>query len=156
MFASFPKPADRIYARSSTVRRVSASSAALFATIAMSGCAINGNTLPQVANDKSIVTESVAKGATPAGIAQGDAEVIKSAVAKAPIEERIKPLAWSNPQTGSTGTIVAIDKFMGKHGQQCRGFKTSVDTFMGIAFYNGEACQISPGEWVLSWFKSSD
>ena len=74
----------------------------------------------------------------------------------APIEELIKPLAWSNPQTGSTGTIVAIDKFMGKHGQQCRGFKTSVDTFMGIAFYNGEACQISPGEWVLSWFKSSD
>ncbi|MEL6967374.1 MAG: RT0821/Lpp0805 family surface protein [Pseudomonadota bacterium] len=129
--------------------------AVLVASMAVSGCAINNNTLPQIANDKSIVTDSVAKTTGPKGIAKGDADVIKSAVAQAPIEERIKPLAWSNPETGSTGTIVAIDKFMGKHGQQCRGFKTSVDTFMGIAFYNGEACQISPGEWVLSWFKSS-
>ncbi|MEL6734576.1 MAG: RT0821/Lpp0805 family surface protein [Pseudomonadota bacterium] len=151
MFDLLAKPVDRVQAQSAAVP-----SFVLAVTLFVSGCAINGNTLPQIADDKSIVTESVTKGATPAGIAKGDAEVIKSAVAEAPIEERIKPLAWSNPQTGSTGTIVAIDKFMGKHGQQCRGFKTSVDTFMGIAFYNGEACQISPGEWVLSWFKSSD
>lgn len=151
MFVSPSKPVAHASAPTFTVPAL-----LVFSTLVISGCAINGNTLPQIADDNSIVTESVTKGATPAGIAKGDAEVIKSAVAEAPIEERIKPLAWSNPQTGSTGTIVAIDKFMGKHGQQCRGFKTSVDTFMGIAFYNGEACQISPGEWVLSWFKSSD
>jgi len=151
MFALSLKAAGR-----PTVKSVSLPAFLILSGFVISGCAINGNTLPQVADDKSIVTESVTKSATPAGIAKGDAEVIKSAVADASIESRIKPLAWSNPKTGSTGAIVAIDKFMGKHGQQCRGFKTSVDTFMGIAFYNGEACQISPGEWVLSWFKSSD
>ena len=61
-------------------------------------------------------------------------------------------LAWSNPETGNSGTITAIDKFIGNHGQSCKKFRTTVDSFMGISLYNGETCELKPGFWVLSWF----
>ena len=121
-----------------------------------SGCAVGGNSLPELASSKELVTDSVVQKTKNDGVNETDAAVIKQTVAAAAVGNKVKPLAWQNPETGSSGTIVAIDKFMGKHGQHCRGFKTSVDTFMGIAFYDGEACQISPGEWVLSWFKPSE
>ena len=132
----------------------SAAFACVVSSLMLGGCAVNSNTLPQLANSNDLVTNSVAEQAKPEGVANTDAEVIKTAVSNADVNSNA--LAWRNPETGSSGTIVAIDKFMGKHGQRCRGFKTSVDTFMGISFYNGEACQISPGEWVLSWFKPSE
>ncbi|MEE9313538.1 MAG: RT0821/Lpp0805 family surface protein [Rhizobiaceae bacterium] len=127
----------------------------LIAALSASGCAVSGNSLPEITSGDQLVTNSVVEKAKPQGIAETDAEVIKNTVATAKISSKIAPLAWDNPQTGSSGTIVAIDKFMGKHGQRCRGFKTSVDSFMGISFYNGEACQITANKWVLSWFKSA-
>lgn len=123
--------------------------------LGVSGCALSADPVASVGTDESIVTGSVTA-KSPFGVEKADAEIIKTTVASAEEKPVTTPLAWSNPQTGSSGAIVAIDQFMGKHGQTCRGFKTTVDTFMGIAFYNGEACQISPGEWVLSWFQSSD
>ena len=122
----------------------------------VSGCAVSGNTLPEIASSDEIITGTVAAQSKSEGVAETDAQIIKTAVVGASSASTIKPLAWQNPETGSSGSIVAIDKFMGKHGQKCRGFKTSVATFMGIAFYDGEACQISPGQWVLSWFKPSE
>lgn len=130
--------------------------AALGIALTSTACAVTGNSLPQVTSGEQLVTNSVVKTTKPEGISDTDAEVIKTAVSEAQLEPVVKPLAWTNPDTGSSGTIVAIDKFMGKHGQKCRGFKTSVASFMGISFYNGEACEISAGEWVLSWFKSAD
>ena len=126
------------------------------AVLLISGCAVTGGGLQNISSSEQIVNESVASSAKPKGVDQADAEIIKTAVAEASDPTSVKPLAWQNPDTGSSGTIVAIDKFMGKHGQRCRGFKTSVTTFMGIAFYNGETCQISPGEWVLSWFRPTE
>ncbi len=108
-------------------------------------------------SNATLVDTSVTKPTKTDGVASTDAEVIKTAVAKANVDNKASTaLAWRNPDTGSSGTIMAIDKFFGKHGQKCRGFKTTVSTFMGIAFYNGEACQISPSEWVLSWFRRSE
>lgn len=125
---------------------------ALF-VLGASGCAINGNSLTQVASGEQLVTSSVAKNSKPEGIEATDAELIKTTVAQASNEAT--PLAWRNPETGASGAIVAIDNFQGKHGQKCRGFKTTVASFMGISYYNGEACQISGKNWVLSWFKAS-
>lgn len=125
---------------------------ALFA-LGVSGCAVNGNSLPSIASGEQLVTSSVAKNSQPDGIEPTDAELIKTTVAQA--AATATPLAWRNPETGASGAIVAIDNFMGKHGQKCRGFKTSVASFMGIAYYNGETCQISGKKWVLSWFKVS-
>ncbi len=128
----------------------------LVLSLSVSACTVSGTSIPEVMATDKAVTSSVAKPTKAQGIAGTDAEVIKEAVASAPESEKVLPLAWQNPETGSSGSIMAIDKFMGKHGQSCRGFKTSVASFMGIALYNGEACQISPGEWVLSWFKPSE
>ncbi|MEM7303718.1 MAG: RT0821/Lpp0805 family surface protein [Pseudomonadota bacterium] len=125
-------------------------------SLALGGCAFGGNKLASVASTDQIVSQSVTTKATQNGVSQDDAEIIKKTVVAAKKKDRDLALAWTNPDTGSSGTIVAIDNFLGKHGQKCRGFKTTVATFMGIAFFDGEACQISPGEWVLSWFRPQD
>lgn len=136
-------------------RQIATALFSLSVLVAASGCSVTGPVAPETASTDSIVTDSVVAQAKPQGVEKTDAEIIKTTVAASSGKTAATPLAWSNPQTGSSGAIVAIDQFMGKHGQTCRGFKTTVATFMGIAFYDGEACQISPGEWVLSWFKSA-
>ena len=136
-------------------KAVSITAAVAILAIGASGCAVSGNSLPEIANSDQLVTKSVVKKTKPEGIEETDAELIKSTVVAAGSAKDVTPLAWQNPQTGSSGAIVAIDNFMGKHGQKCRGFKTSVANFMGIAYYNGETCQISGEKWVLSWFKAT-
>jgi len=122
----------------------------------INGCAVSGgDPIAQLASEDQLITGSVVEQAKPEGVAQTDADIIKTTVAGANGASEAHPLAWSNPETGASGTIVAIDKFMGKHGQLCRGFKTTVSNFAGISFYNGETCQIEKGRWVLSWFKPS-
>lgn len=118
----------------------------------VSGCAVN-KTMSRFDNDRDIITGSVTKPVEVEGIDPTDAEKIKLAVVEAE-----KPaadshlLAWNNPQTGNSGTITAIDQYIGNSGQSCRKFRTTVDSFMGIALYNGETCELKKGFWVLSWF----
>lgn len=104
-------------------------------------------------SEPAVITSSVTKPVQPEGIDSTDAELIKTVVAESefagPTENA---LAWSNPDTGSRGTIMAIDKFVGSHGQKCKKFQTTVDTFMGISLYDGETCELRKGFWVLSWF----
>ncbi len=127
-----------------------------FLMLLTSGCALGGgDQIAQLASEDQLITGSVVEQAKPEGVAQTDADIIKTTVAGAKSASETHPLAWSNPETGASGTIVAIDKFMGKHGQHCRGFKTTVSNFAGISFYNGETCQIEKDRWVLSWFKPS-
>ena len=123
----------------------------------MAACSVTGQKTAMLESEASLITGSVSKPAKITGIEGTDTEVIKSTVAKARLRSSASvALAWVNPDTGSSGTITTIDRFLGNHGQKCRGFKTTVSTFMGVAFYNGEACQISPTEWVLSWFRPID
>ena len=125
--------------------------------LASAACSLSKPGLAGLESNTTLVDTSVTKPSKSAGVASTDAQVIKAAVAEANVGDNASTaLAWRNPDTGSSGTIMAIDKFFGKHGQKCRGFKTTVSTFMGIAFYNGEACQINPTEWVLSWFRRSE
>lgn len=116
--------------------------------IALSACSISSN-LSETSTEDQIITGSVTKPVQPEGIETADAEIIKSAVAES---ETSNVLAWQNPETGNKGTITAIDKFTGSHGQKCKKFQTTVDTFMGISLYNGETCELKKGFWVLSWF----
>ena len=105
--------------------------------------------------DKQNVIAQVKEG----GLVENDTKIITNTVTNAKITElthNIKPLAWNNPVTGSSGTVVAINEFMGQNGQNCRSFKTSVATFVGSAFYDGDVCQNRLGEWILSLFTRSD
>lgn len=118
------------------------------ALVALSGCSLSSS-LGEAASEDQIITGSVTKPVKPEGIETADAEIIKSVVAGS---ETSNVLAWQNPETGNKGTIMAIDKFTGSHGQKCKKFRTTVDTFMGISLYNGETCELKKGFWVLSWF----
>ncbi len=130
---------------------------AAVSTTLLGGCALGGgDQLAQLVSEDQIITGSVVKQAKPEGVAETDAAIIKQTVVGATEVSETKPLAWRNPETGSSGSIVAIDKFMGKHGQLCRGFKTTVSTFAGISFYDGETCKLDNERWVLSWFKPTD
>jgi surface antigen len=125
--------------------------------ISTAACSLSDSKLAGLQSEASLVNGSVSTPVKNAGIASTDAEIIKSTVAHAKLKTGASTaLAWVNPDTGSSGTIMAIDNYFGKHGQKCRVFKTTVSTFMGIAFYDGEACQISPKEWVLSWFRPAE
>ena len=116
------------------------------------GCAVN-KPFAALESDPAIITSSVTKPIEAEGVDPRDAETIKMAVAQAQSEGTDSHLlAWSNPETGSSGTITAIDQFVGSHGQSCKKFRTTVDSFMGISLYNGETCELKKGLWVLSWF----
>ncbi len=136
-------------------RRMTNSCAALVIGLSLftTGCAVNGNSIPEIASSDDLITGSVTEQVQPDGVAKSDSDIIKSAVASSLTASSSNPVAWNNIETGSSGAIVSIEGFTGKHGQNCKGFKTSVSNFAGIAFYNGEACKVNDGEWVLSWFK---
>ena len=124
--------------------------------ISLSACAVGG-TMSKIDEDPEIITGSVTKPVEAEGIDPTDAETIKTIVVDAGSEgEASNLLAWSNPETGNSGTITAIDKYIGTHGQSCKKFRTTVDSFMGIALYNGETCELRKGFWVLSWFLRDD
>lgn len=126
--------------------------AAIILAAALSGCAV-GKSVDRLAAENELVTNSVTEAVEPEGIDPTDAEAIKLKVADAEIGGTDSNLlAWSNPETGSSGTITAIDQFIGTHGQSCKKFRTTVDSFMGIALYKGETCELKKGFWVLSWF----
>ncbi len=114
------------------------------------GCAIN-QTMSRIDKNPEIITGSIQKPVTAEGVDPTDAEAIKLTVAEAQSDSS-NLLAWSNPETGNRGTITAIDKYIGTDGQSCKKFRTTVDSFMGIALYNGETCELKKGFWVLSWF----
>jgi surface antigen len=124
--------------------------------ISISGCSLSKG-VGSLASEPELITGSVTKSVEAEGIDPTDAEAIKLTVVDngnidggGAADSNL--LAWSNPETGNSGTITAIDKFIGTHGQSCKKFRTTVDSFMGISLYNGETCELKPGFWVLSWF----
>ncbi len=117
--------------------------------LALPACSMTNNVSSINTADK-VLASSVSEAAVKKeGIASTDAELIKTVVAKS---ENSNTLAWQNPDTGNTGTITAINEFVGDKGQQCKKFQTTVTSFMGISLYNGETCELRKGFWVLSWF----
>ncbi len=136
----------------SPVNRLTSAIALSAAICLLAACTVSSG-LGSIDTEEQIVTKSVTKPVESDGIAEADAEIIKSAAADS---EDSNLLAWQNPETGNKGTITAIDKFIGSHGQQCKKFRTTVDTFMGISIYNGETCELRKGFWVLSWFFKAD
>jgi len=130
------------------IRKLATFGVACAAAISLSACSLNSS-MASLESEPTVITSSVTKPVKAEGIDSTDAEMIKNAVAES---DNGNMLAWSNPDTGNRGTIMAIDKFVGGHGQKCKKFQTTVDSFMGISLYNGETCELKKGFWVLSWF----
>ncbi|GIL02377.1 MAG: hypothetical protein BroJett030_22760 [Alphaproteobacteria bacterium] len=117
--------------------------------LSLGACSLNARTAA-LDSEPELITASVARQVKAEGIDSTDAETIKQAVVSADSGPSALSLAWSNPDTGNRGTIMAIERFVGNEGQNCRKFQTTVDSFMGISIYKGETCELRAGLWVLS------
>lgn len=138
------KPASKDHGRSSWSKVVLP-----VLLLSLPACSVSNN-ISAIDTSNDVLTSSVSNEAVKKeGISSTDAELIKTVVAKS---ENSNRLAWQNPDTGNTGTITAINDFIGDKGQQCKKFQTTVTSFMGISLYNGETCELRKGFWVLSWF----
>jgi hypothetical protein len=139
-----------------TVRRLAGAAVLLLAASALGACTISKHAAG-LEPTSELVTASISKSVKAEGVDSTDTEVIKNLVAGVDQGKNDSAhLAWSNPETGSRGTITAIDHFVGSHGQKCKKFETTLDSFMGISLYDGETCELREGFWVLSWFLRKD
>ena len=127
---------------------------AVFLPLALSGCTVmNGAALDDAANvDRTIQTASIAPDPSQSEEYVSDGKTVRNAVSAANLEKiEAAPLAWSNADTGASGTITGIQET--RAGDQiCRSFKTSRQRFDGVALYAGEACTRGSGEWTLTRF----
>jgi surface antigen len=82
-----------------------------------------------------------------AGVDPSDWAAVRQALAKTPVPGR--EIAWSNPVTGSSGTV-ALGATLAKAGSACRSLAAIVNDIRGIRFYRGEACRERAGVWRLS------
>ena len=104
--------------------------------------------------EDAIVTGQVVETAYGSGVTVEDAALLKRVAVQA--TDASLPLEWANPATGTNGSLVAIDGFEGRHGQTCRSFRTTVATYLGISWFEGEACEVGRGAWTLSWLKRQE
>ncbi|WP_061932529.1 RT0821/Lpp0805 family surface protein [Aureimonas sp. AU22] len=120
----------------------------------LSGCTvISGKGLEDVAVDQTLTTASIPP-VDPAFAAEtlSDSRTVRNAVSAANIDKvDTAPLAWSNADTGASGTITAISETRAGDAV-CRQFTTSRQRFDGVALYAGEACTTGQGEWTLTRF----
>ncbi len=65
-------------------------------------------------------------------------------------------IEWSNPDTGSTGTIADLRPAADRGGRLCRAFSTTVNDDRGIRRYRGDACQRTDGRWQLYGMVADD
>ena len=85
-----------------------------------------------------------------------DKEAIKKAVLSADKSDQSLALAWANQKTGNSGTITAIEEAISNEGKRCYRFLTTLETYTGISLYDAETCEMTAGEWVMSFFQSKN
>ena len=127
--------------------------AALLAAIALSagGCAQVG--LPTQATDP-IATGSIQVSVTD-GVDPSDWEAMRRTVAGIAPKDADLTRPWSNPQTGSYGSITVATAEQ-RNGGTCRPFSTTVSDLRGVRRYSGEACQPAGGTWRLTGIRADD
>jgi surface antigen len=91
----------------------------------------------------------------PENVSPSDWETVRNTVAAIPVD-RAGTVEWTNPATGSTGSLTAV--LVGtvqKAAMICRQFSTTVSDPHGIRRYRGQACR-SDGRWDLSGVAPDD
>ncbi len=114
------------------------------------GCAMN--TLEKAVPDQTSVTGSVATAQPVDNKGSSDQTTVRNIVSALNFTQwGSKPVPWSNPETGSQGTITAIAEKKDETGL-CREFQTSRESFDGVMIYKGETCLQNGGQWTLKSF----
>jgi surface antigen len=78
-----------------------------------------------------------------------DWETVRRTVASASPTSGVNRIEWSNPDTGSQGTIIGLDVPTDRKGQLCRSFATTINDARGVRGYRGDACKRTDGRWQL-------
>jgi len=84
-----------------------------------------------------------------------DQVTIRNAVSAANLEALgPEPLAWANAETRSRGAITDLVETRSRD-VLCRAFRTSRESFDGVAIFAGEACLGRDGAWYMRSFAPS-
>lgn len=90
--------------------------------------------------------------------APSDWEAVKRSVARAPADRPAKApeakIAWSNAETGNSGTISDVIA-SNRAGNACKGFNTTVSSMDGVRLYRGEVCRTGRS-WELVTVEPAD
>ena len=116
------------------------------------GCASLGLPFDEAAVDRDLTTGSIARvsNSGQSQVAQSDWQAVRQGIARAATEPSLEgTLAWSNPDTGTTGTLTVLDTVSASNDPSCRNFQTTVNDMRGVRHYHGETCQMTKGQWEL-------
>jgi surface antigen len=126
--------------------------AATLAICLLSGCAMKGFSIEKAVPDQTTVTGSIAPAQPVDTKGSSDQLTVRNIVSALNFTQwGNKPVPWSNPETGSQGTITAIAEKKDDAGL-CREFQTSRESFDGVMIYKGETCMENGGQWTLKSF----
>lgn len=118
----------------------------------LSGCAMKDFSIEKAAPDQATVTGSVAPAQPVDAKGSSDQMTVRNIVSALNFTQwGNKPVPWSNPETGSQGTITTIAEKKDDAGL-CREFQTSRESFDGVMIYKGETCMQNGGQWTLKSF----
>lgn len=128
------------------------------ALLLLAGCGAGGFSLEKAEVDRSIVTGSIAKTATPdtadAGMAS-DQETIRNAASSADVQGLAgQAVPWANTTTGSRGAITQMAETGDAVSGRCRRFDVSRESYDGVAMYKGSVCMTGVGIWQMQDFKA--
>lgn len=83
------------------------------------------------------------------------AAVLKTAVSAIERGRKGERVAWTNPATGSGGTVTPRPDIRTGDDAQCRAFSTTLNDLRGARSYSGVACR-RDGQWVLTRISPED
>lgn len=124
------------------------------AILSLSLCACAGMGLPFEAAatgqrpGAALVSARVSDGVDPS-----DWEMVRRTLATAVASTADGSHNWTNPATGSAGTVTAL---AASENQDCRSFAATVHDLRGVRGYRGEACSAANGGVKLSGVVADD
>jgi hypothetical protein len=87
------------------------------------------------------------------GVDPSDWEMVRRTIAAAPAGAADGSHNWTNPATGSAGTVTTLG---GSDDANCRAFAATVHDLRGVRGYRGEACAAANGGVKLSRVVADD
>lgn len=119
----------------------------------LGGCAVASLPFAEMSADRTARSDSANPAVVPvsatAAVDPSDWETVRRTLARAPGDAIAEPLYWSNPDTGSTGSVAGLGGIVDRSGLTCRPFATTVSDSRGVRRYRGDACQRADGRWQL-------
>lgn len=105
----------------------------------------------------AIRTSSLVKSAqaSSAGVDGSDWEAVRRTLAAEFVAGRSGTVDWTNPDTGSSGTITTISTVSHNGADACRYFATTIHDIHGVRRYRGEICQ-DKDRWRLTKVQPDD